>query len=117
MAMEQVRPAEGTWNCKILGADYAADDRDIMVARINVQFTEGPDVGRKMTYEEQINNKSARYAMASMRAVGWRGGRPELTFKADVESWIKETGGASTVEIQHVERKNGPKAGTFWAKA
>ncbi|HEU4726485.1 MAG TPA: hypothetical protein VFT22_01290 [Kofleriaceae bacterium] len=117
MENQQVRPAEGIWNCIVLGGDYNADDKNIVVARINVQITEGPDKGRKMTYEEQINNKSSKYVVQSMKAVGWKGDRPDTTFKSDVQAWIQSTGGATTVEIQHVERKNGPKAGTFWAKA
>lgn len=117
MQEQQVRPSEGIWNCKVLGGDYNADEKNIVVARINVQLTEGPDQGRKMTYEEQINNKSSKYVVQSMKAVGWKGGRPDTTFKSDVEAWIKATGGVTTVEIQHVERKNGPKAGTYWAKA
>lgn len=116
--MEQVRPIEGIWKCIVLGGEANADDKDIVHVRVNVQIDEGPDKGRKVTYDEQVNNKSAKYVVQSARAVGWRGGMPiENTFRADVEAWIAATGGVSSVEIQHVERKNGPKAGTFWAKA
>lgn len=111
-------PVEGIWNCRVLGGEAAADDKDIMRVRINAQITEGPDKDRKVTYEEQINNKSARYVLMSARAVGWRGqGKIENTFRADVDAWIKATGGASTVEIQHIERKTGKQAGTIWGKA
>lgn len=111
-------PVEGTWKCTVLGGEANADDRDIVHCRINVQIDEGPDKGRRVTYDEQVNNKSAKYVVMSARAVGWRGqGLLEDTFRADVETWIKATGGASTVEIQHVERKTGKQAGTFWGKA
>lgn len=116
--MEQVRPIEGIWKCIVLGGEANADEKDIVHVRINAQIDEGPDKGRKVTYDEQVNNKSAKYVVQSARAVGWKGKMPiESTFRADVEAWIAATGGASTVEIQHVERKTGAKAGTFWAKA
>lgn len=121
-------PVEGTWNCIVLGGEANADDKDIMHVRINVQITEGPDKGRKVTYDEQVNNKSAKYVAMSAKAVGWQGGRLESTFRADVEAWLKATGGASTVEIQHIERKTGKEYDKwydggcqgqrpFWAKA
>lgn len=110
-------PVEGIWKCKVLGGEAAADDKDIMTVRINAQIIEGPDTGRKVTYEDRVNNKSARYIAQSAKAVGWKGGRLESTFRADVEAWIKATGGESTVEIRHIEIKNGKKAGQIWGKA
>lgn len=110
-------PVEGTWKCTVLGGDAGADEKDIIHVRINLQIEDGPDRGRRMTYDEQVNNKSAKYIAMSARAVGWRGGRLEERFRGDVEEWVKATGGASTVEIVHIARKNGPKAGTMWAKA
>lgn len=110
-------PVEGIWKCTVLGGEAAADDRDIMVVRVNVQIDDGPDKGRRISYEEQVNNKSAKYVAMSAKAVGWKGGRLEATFRGDVESWIRATGGASTVEIQHIERKKGKQAGTMWGKA
>lgn len=111
-------PVEGIWKCTVLGGEANADDKDIVHCRINVQIDEGPDKGRRVTYDEQVNNKSARYVVMSARAVGWRGqGRLEDTFHSDVDAWIKATGGVSTVEIQHIKRKTGKQAGTFWGKA
>jgi hypothetical protein len=110
-------PAEGFFKCTVLNGEAAANDRDIMCVRINVKIEDGPDKGRRVTYEDQINNKSAKYIAKSAKAVGWRGGRMENTFRADVEAWIKATGGASTVEIKHIMRTKGEKAGTIWGKA
>src|SRR5678816_163034 len=111
-------PVEGIWKCTVLGGEANADDKDIVHCRINVQIDEGPDKGRRVTYDEQVNNKSARYVVMSARAVGWRGqGRLEDTFHSDVDAWIKATGGVSTVEVQHIRRKTGKQAGTFWGKA
>lgn len=110
-------PVEGIWKCKVLGGEAAADDKDIMTVRINAQIAEGPDAGRKVTYEDRVNNKSAKYIMQSARAVGWKGGRLEHTFRADVDEWIKATGGESTVEIRHLEIKSGKRAGQIWGKA
>lgn len=110
-------PAEGIWKCKVLSGEAAANDKDIMCIRVNVQIEEGPDNGRSVSYEDQINNKSAKYIAQSAKAVGWRGGRMESTFRSDVEAWINATGGMSTVEIRHLEIKNGKNAGKIWGKA
>lgn len=110
-------PIEGIWKCKVLGGEANADDKDVMVVRINAQITEGPDAGRRVTYEDRINNKSAKYIAQSAKACGWRGGRIEETFRADVTEWIARTGGESTVEIKHLEIKTGKNAGKIWGKA
>lgn len=111
-------PAEGMWQCKVLGGEAAADDRDIITVRINVQIAEGPDSGRKVTYEDRVNNLSAKYILQTCRAVGWRAaGKLEDTLRADVDAWVASTGGASTVEIKHLLIKNGKNAGKTWAKA
>lgn len=102
-------PAEGTWKCIVLGGEANADDADIVTVRINAEVIEGPDSGRKVTYEDRVNNKSAKYIAQSAKAVGWRGGRLETSFRADVDAWIMATGGESTVEIRHVEIKKGKK--------
>lgn len=109
-------PVEGIWKCIVLGGEAAADDKDIMCVRINVEIVEGPDKGRRVTYEDRVNNKSAKYIAQSARAVGWRGDSLR-TFRGDVESWVKSTGGTSTVEIRHIEIKTGKRAGQVWGKA
>lgn len=114
---------EGIWKCKVLGANYGLqkDDRkpnDIGLAHvtINVEITEGADKGRRASYEETIDGKSATYAAKSCLAIGWKG-KTLSTIKGDCDEWIKETGGESTVEIKHlVVRKDGPKQGTTFAK-
>jgi len=109
---------EGIWRCKTLAAEAAANDKDIVIVRIGVEILDGPDKGRRAFYEEQINFKSAKYVLMSARAVGWKGkGRIEDTLKADVDAWIAETGGETTVEVEHIMRKTGAKAGTYWGKA
>lgn len=111
-------PVEGMWQCKVLGGDAAADDRDIVTVRINVQITEGTDSGRKVTYEDRVNNMSAKYILQTCRAVGWRAtGKLEHTLRADIDAWIARTGGDSTVEIKHLLVKTGKNAGKIWAKA
>lgn len=111
-------PAEGIWKCKVLNGEAAANEKDIMCVRVNVQIEEGPDRGRRVTYEDQVNNKSAKYIAQSVRACGWRGnGRLEDTLKEDVDAWVERTGGASTVEIKHILIKNGKRAGEIWGKA
>jgi hypothetical protein len=108
---------EGIWKCKVLGGEAAADDRDVVKVRINVEILEGPDKGRRATYEDGINFKSAKYVVMSARAVGWRGqGKIEDTFCADVDAWIERTGGESTLEVEHILRNKGAKAGTYWGK-
>lgn len=107
---------EGIWACTVLGGEVGQDDREVMRVRIHVMITEGDDKGRKVTYEDQVNYKSAKYIAQSAKAVGWQGGRLEQTFRRDVDAWIAKTGGASTVEIKHVEVKSGKNAGTIWAK-
>jgi len=109
-------PAEGIWKCVVLGGEAAANDKDIMCVRINAQIDEGPDKGRRVTYEDQVNNKSARYIAQSARAVGWTGDSLK-TFRDDVDAWVKRTGGVSTVEIKHIEIKTGKNAGKIWGKA
>lgn len=109
-------PAEGIWKCKVLGGEAAADDKDIMMVRVNVQIAEGPDTGRRVTYEDRVNNKSAPYIAQSAKAVGWQGGSLN-TFRTDVDAWIARTGGDSTVEIKHLEIKTGKRAGQIWGKA
>lgn len=108
---------EGIWACKVLGAEVGQDDRGAMRVRINVMITEGSDSGRKVTYEDTVNFKSNKYIAQSARAVGWSGGRLEETLRDDVAEWIEETGGMSTVEIRHLEIRNGKNAGQTWAKA
>lgn len=108
---------EGAWACTVLGGEVGQNDKQIVCVRINVMITEGADKGRKVTYEDQVNHKSAKYILQSAKAVGWQGGRLEETFRQDVQRWIEATGGASTVEIRHLEIKNGKNAGKTWAKA
>lgn len=108
---------EGIWKCKVLGGEANADDKDIITVRISVEILDGPDKGRRATYEDRVNNKSAKYIALSARAVGWRArGKVEETFRTDVDEWIARTGGESTVEIEHILRKTGAKAGTYWGK-
>jgi hypothetical protein len=108
---------EGMWACTVLGAEVGQDDRNAMRVRIHVMITEGSDKGRKVTYEDVVNYKSSKYIAQSCKAVGWRGGRLEEALRGDVDAWIAVTGGVSTVEIRHLEIRNGKNAGSMWAKA
>lgn len=107
--------AAGFHPCKVLDGFYGDDDKNIPVVRINVELTDGPNVGTRQTYEESVNNKQAPYIARTCKAVGWKC-QSLSTLKADVAAWIAETGGASTLEIRHVEIKKGKRAGSIWAK-
>jgi hypothetical protein len=107
--------AAGYWPCKVLDGFYGDNDKNISVVRINVELTEGPGKGMRQTYEEAVNNKQAPYIARTCKAVGWKC-QSLSTLKADVAAWIAETGGASTLEIRHVEIRNGKRAGSVWAK-
>jgi hypothetical protein len=99
---------EGDWGCTVLGASCGQDDKEQLVVRVNVRIDDGPDKGRSCTYEDTINNKSAPYIARSLKAAGWSGKLPlDETLTADVEAWVKETGGKSTVTIEHLEIKKG----------
>lgn len=107
--------SEGFWPCEVIDGFFGVDDKQSPIARINVLITDGPDKGQRCTYEDQVNAKSALYVGRSCRAVGWKGVTLE-TFAADVATWRTKTGGKSTVEIKHIEIKNGKRAGEIWAK-
>lgn len=107
--------AAGFWPCKVLGAFYGDNDKNIPVVRINAEITDGPAKGSRHTYEEAVNNKQAPYIARTCKAVGWKC-QSLSSLKADVEAWVRETGGESTLEIRHVEVKNGKRAGSIWAK-
>lgn len=107
--------AEGIWSCVVLGATFGEDDKGSPQVQINVKIDDGPDKGRGCTYEDQVNVKSAPYIARSCKAVGWQGG-DLLTLKADCAKWIAATGGKSTVEIKHIQIKNGKRAGEVWDK-
>lgn len=101
--------AAGNWPCVVLSADFGENDGSPDV-QINVRITDGPSAGRTCTYQDQVNGKSALYVLRSARAVGWEGKGIDLsTLKADCAAWIKKTGGATTVEIKHIELKRGRK--------
>lgn len=105
--------AEGIWNCQVIGAKAGNADGQASV-QITVQLTDGPDRGQRCTYEDTVNTKSAKYVRWSCEAAGWKGASLR-TLEADVIAWIEKTGGASTVEIKHVEVKKG-KAYDKWVE-
>lgn len=107
--------SEGVWPCLVLGAVAGEDDKRNLVVRINVKITDGPDAGQFGSYEEKVDMRTGPYVRRSCTAVGWAGG-DILTLKGDCDRWIKDTGGASTVEVVHLEIKNGKRAGQIWDK-
>lgn len=107
--------AEGIWPATAISASYGEDDRRMLVVRISLRIDEGPSVGRHVTYEERIDARSSLYAARSCSAVGW-GGKSLKTLASDVEAWIAKTGGKTTVEVKHLEIKNGKRAGQIWDK-
>jgi hypothetical protein len=107
--------AEGIWPCTILSGTSGEDDRKMLIARINVLFDDGPNKGRTGTYEDKIDARSALYVSRSCKAVGWNG-KSIATLAADIDAWIKKTGGKSTAEVKHIPIKNGKRAGEIWDK-
>lgn len=107
--------AEGTWPCVVISAiaaeevDQAGKSTGIIKARVNVKIDDGPSKGRTCMYEDDINAKSSLYVFRTLKAVGWKHAPNLATVAADVENWIKETGGKSVVEIRHVPIKRGRK--------
>lgn len=109
---------EGFWTCTVLSAT-TGENKNSLNVQINVRIEDGPSAGRLCTYEDSVNAKSATYIQRSCKAVGWTGGKTGYDLKtlaADVDAWVAKTGGKSTVEVRHLDVKNGPNAGTVWAK-
>ncbi len=106
--------AAGFWPCKVIDAFYGDDATGIPVVRINVELIDGRHKGLRMTYEERVNNKQAPYIARTCLACGWKGGSMS-TLKADVAEWVRSEG-FSTLEIKHIEIRNGKRAGQIWAK-
>jgi hypothetical protein len=105
--------AEGIWDCKVIdGGAFEGSSPSETIVRINVQHTSGPDAGQRSTYEDTLNTKSEKYIRWSAEAAGWSG-RTFGTLANDIAEWVKKTGGASTVEIKHIEVKRG-KAYDKW---
>lgn len=100
--------AEGTWKCKVLDGNAGPNEKNIMTVRINAQITEGPSAGRRVTYENVVDNRSAKYVVMSAKAVGWTG-QTLATFRDDIAAWIARTGGESTVEIRHLKIERGKR--------
>lgn len=111
--MSTLKP-EGIWPCTVISATAGVIDGKPL-AQIVVQITDGAAAGTRCTYEDALIGKSALYTRRSMEAVGWAGVTAR-TFADDVAAWIIKTGGVSTVEIRHIEIKNGKRAGTIWDK-
>jgi hypothetical protein len=111
--------AEGIWECTVLGASFGETDKGSPEVQINVQISDPlapkDTQGQRCSYEDQVNARSALYVGRSARAVGWKG-EDLRTLKSDCAAWIVATGGKSTVEIRHIEIKNGKKAGQIWDK-
>lgn len=98
---------EGTWPCTIVDG-MAGDSGGIITVRINVQITDGPDKGRRCTYEDTVNTKSAPYIGRSCKAAGWRGGSL-TTLADDIAKATAKAPIASMVEVRHIEIKKGKK--------
>lgn len=106
---------EGIYGCTATSADFGTNDKGEARAQITVVINEGPGAGRRVTYEEPVNAKSAKYVAWACSAVGWKGG-PMTTLKSDVADWIANTGGATTVEIKHIVVRRGTPEESIWDK-
>lgn len=111
--------AEGIWPCTVLNGAFGEDMSGSPQVQISIRIDDGPNKGRHCTYEDQVNARSSLYIGRSCKAVGWKGGPagddPE-TLKADIDTWIKATGGKTTVEIRHLLIKTGKREGQIWDK-
>ena len=103
--------AEGIWACTVLGG-RAGKREGVPFVQIDVQIDDGPSKGMRGAYEDEINTKSFPYVERSCVAVGWKGGS-WTALESDIADWIKNTGGKTTVEVQHIEIKRG-KAFDKW---
>lgn len=107
---------EGIFGCTVINGKAGEVD-GVMNVQITVQITDGPDKGQRCTYEDTVNASSAKYVGWSVTAVGWKGAANKTfdftTLEKDIEEWIAKTGGATTVEIKHIEIKRG-KAYEKW---
>ena len=98
-------PAEGIWTCKVLSAKAGDDAKGLYTVQINIELTEGSSKGRRMTYEQTVDARSAPYVGSSAKAVGWKGATL-ATLSADCDAWAAATGGTSTVEVKRFAIKN-----------
>lgn len=106
----------GIWKCTVLSARFAADnDKRKSFVTVTVAITDGPNKGEHCAYEEEVTAQQGPYILRSINRIGWAG-KSLSTLEADVAAWIKATGGASTVEIRHLEIKRGKRAGEIWDK-
>jgi hypothetical protein len=101
--------------CTALSANYGATDKSESVAQIVVRIEDGPMKGQRVTYEEEVNARSAKYVGWACTAVGWKGRNLE-TLKADAAEWIAATGGATTVEIKDIVTRKGTPDEGVWHK-
>lgn len=102
--------------CTALSAEYGATEKSpIPRAQITVRIDEGPMSGQRVTYEEEVTAKSAKYVGWAMTAVGWQG-RELSTLKVDAAKWIAATGGATTVEIREIVTRKGTPDEGIWHK-
>lgn len=96
--------SEGTWPCKVLSASTGNNYRQLYAVQVNVELTDGPDKGKRTTYEQEVDNKSSKYVNPSCKAIGWQG----VTLKTltdDCAKWIAKAGGTTTVDIKHFPLK------------
>jgi len=102
--------------CTAVSANFGATDKKpTPTVQIVVRVDEGPMKGKFVTYEEQVDARSAKYVGWSATAVGWKGGDIE-TIKADATKWIAETGGVTTVEIKEIVTRKGTPDEGIWFK-
>lgn len=106
--------AAGIWPCIVQDGsvgeqlDKSNKPTGRLVARVNVTIDGGPDKGRMVTYEDEVNAKSSLYIGRSLKNCGWKE-KSLSTVSKDIEEWVKATGGKSSVEIRHIEIKKGKR--------
>lgn len=111
--------AEGIWPAHVVGrATFGVDESTTdlegnhpSIVRVNVEISDGPDKGKRMTYEERVTQDSRDFVIGSLLSVGWKG----RTFATVADDIVE--GATTTVEVVHYQIKKGKRAGEWFAKA
>lgn len=80
----------------------ATNENGTVIAKVEFEILEGPDVGQRITYNGLVTQKSGPYVTKDLLAVGWKG-KTLKTLAADVDATHVTVG----IEIQHKQTKDG----------
>jgi len=103
-------PEQGIYPFTVSKGSSGLDDKGAFTITVTGALADGPNKGSLMTYTGRVDNRTAKYIAQDMAACGWTG-KDVLDFGAEVDAWIARTGGTTTAEIVHLDRKD--KSGAF----